>query len=134
MEMKLEEFLYLKQGDMPVMQYVGKFNHLCQYATEHVNMDPKKKNWFMRGLNTKLQTMMTVCAADTYYEVVNMAISSEEKYHVHKEAKKKKNVKSMTVGSFGSNAKRQKIVYHPINHFRPPFCPPQFQPRQQAFV
>ena len=57
--MKLDEFLALKQGDQTVMQYVGKFNHLSQYAPEHVNTDAKKKKWFMRGLNTKLQTMMT---------------------------------------------------------------------------
>lgn len=54
MAMKLEEFLALKQGDKPVMEYVGKFNHLSQYAPEHVNTDRKKKVCFMRGLNTKL--------------------------------------------------------------------------------
>ena len=54
MSMKLDEFLALKQGDQTVMQYVGKFNHLSQYAPEHVNTDAKKKKWFMRGLNTKL--------------------------------------------------------------------------------
>ena len=54
MAMKLDEFLALKQGDQTVMQYVGRFNHLSQYASEHVNTDAKKKRWFMRGLNTKL--------------------------------------------------------------------------------
>ena len=34
MAMKLDEFLALKQGDQMVMQYVGKFNHLSQYASE----------------------------------------------------------------------------------------------------
>jgi hypothetical protein len=36
---KLEEFLALKQGDQSVMQYVGKFNHLSQYAADQVNSD-----------------------------------------------------------------------------------------------
>jgi hypothetical protein len=40
MLMKLEEFLALKQGDQFVMQYVGRFNHLAQYAPDHVNSDP----------------------------------------------------------------------------------------------
>ena len=79
MAMKLDEFLTLKQGDQTVMQYVGKFNHLSQYAPEHVNTDAKKK-WFMRALNTKLQTMMTTCTNVTYHEAVNIAIASEEKY------------------------------------------------------
>jgi len=37
MVMKTEEFLSLLQGDKSVMEYVAKFNHLSQYATEHVN-------------------------------------------------------------------------------------------------
>ena len=48
MAMKLDEFLALKQGDQTVLQYVGRFNHLSQYASEHVNTDAKKKKWFMR--------------------------------------------------------------------------------------
>ena len=72
------------------MQYVGRFNHLSQYASEHVNTDAKKKRWFMRGLNTKLQTMMTTCTNVTYHETVNIAIASESKYRQHKELKKKK--------------------------------------------
>ena len=54
MAMKLDEFLALRQGDQTVMQYMGRFNHISQYATEHVNTNAKKKKWFMRGLNTKL--------------------------------------------------------------------------------
>jgi hypothetical protein len=61
MLMKLEEFLALKQGDQFVVQYVGRFNHLTQYAPDHVNSDRKKKAYFMRGLNSKIQTMMTSC-------------------------------------------------------------------------
>jgi len=63
---------------------VAKFNHLSQYATDHVNTDRKKKACFMRGLNTKLQTMMTTCQNATFYEAVNIAIASEEKNRKHK--------------------------------------------------
>ena len=97
--MKLDEFLALKQGDQTVMQYVGRFNHLSQYASKHVNTDAKKR-WFMRGLNTKLQTMMTTCTNVTYHEAINIAIASESKYRQHKELKKKN---SMPSGSFGGN-------------------------------
>ena len=99
MAMKLEEFLTLKQGDGSIMQYVGRFNHLSQYALDHVNTDWKKKGCFMRGFNTKIQTMMTTCPNTSYHEAVNFAIAYEEKNHLHKEANKKK---SMPTGPFGS--------------------------------
>jgi hypothetical protein len=121
MAMKLDEFLSLKQGDQTVLQYVGKFNHLSQYATEYVNSDAKKKSCFMRGLNTKIQTMMTTCYNATYHEVVNVAIASEEKSRIHKESKRKKQVSSSVSGG---NKKRQKFIYHPQNHFRPSYRPP----------
>jgi hypothetical protein len=76
MAMKLDEFLTLKEGDQTVLQYVGKLNHLSQYATEYVNTDAKKKSCLMRGLNTKIRTMMTACYNVTYHEIVNIAIAS----------------------------------------------------------
>jgi hypothetical protein len=57
----------------------------------------------MRGLNSNIQTMMTGCLNVTYHEAVNIALSLEEEYRKHKEAKKKKN---MSYGSFDSNQKR----------------------------
>jgi hypothetical protein len=121
MVMKLDEFLSLKQGDQTVLQYVGKFNHLSQYAIEYANTDAKKKSCFMRGLNTKIQTMITTCYNATYHEVVNVTIASEEKSRIHKETKKKKQVSSSLSGS---NKKHQKFIYHPQNHFFPPYRPP----------
>ena len=85
----------------------------------------------MRGLNTNMQIMMTTCTNVTYHEAVNIAIASEEKYRQHKEIKKKKGVSS---GSFGGNQKRQRVIYHPVNHYRPPYHPPQFQAGQQSNV
>ena len=109
MAMKAEEFLALQQGDKSVMEYVARFNHLSQYATDHVNTDRKRKACFMRGLNTKLQTMMTTCQNATFYEAVNIAIASEEKNRKHKEAKKKAASSSFS----GRGQKRQRIIYHP---------------------
>jgi hypothetical protein len=43
--------------------------------------------------------MMTTCYNATYHEVVNVAIASEEKSHIHKESKKKKQVPSSLSGS-----------------------------------
>jgi hypothetical protein len=55
LQMKLEDFIRLKQGRDSVMQYLNKFNHLSQYAIDQVDMDLKKENCFMRGLYDRLQ-------------------------------------------------------------------------------
>jgi hypothetical protein len=66
LQMKLEEFVRLKQGGDSVMQYLAKFNHLSQYAIEQVDTDLKKKNCFMRGLNDWLQWKMATCLDLTF--------------------------------------------------------------------
>ena len=38
---KLSKFMELKQGNMTVMEYVNKSNHLAQYAGTHVDTDEK---------------------------------------------------------------------------------------------
>jgi hypothetical protein len=55
LQMKLDEFIRLKQGGDSVMQYLAKFNHISQYAIDQVDTDLKKKNSFMRGLNDRLK-------------------------------------------------------------------------------
>jgi hypothetical protein len=62
--------------------------------------------------------MLITCYNATYHEVVNVAIASEEKSRIHKESKKKKQVLS---SSSGGIKKRQKFIYHPQNHFCPPY-------------
>ena len=134
MKIKLEEFLALKQNGIPVMQYVGKFNHLSQYAPEHVSTDKKKKECFIRGLDHKLRRMLTTSPRATYHEAVDIAIAYEEENRQLKEHKKKK---SGFTGPSGGSQKRQKFLYHPQQHARFPYRPPQyqqFQPRPQNFV
>ena len=48
---KLSEFLELKQGNMTVIEYVNKFNHLAQHAGTHVNTNEKKMDHFNHGLS-----------------------------------------------------------------------------------
>jgi hypothetical protein len=54
LQMKLRDFVCLKQGIDSVMQYLAKFNHLSQYAIEQVDIDLMKKNCFMRDLSDRL--------------------------------------------------------------------------------
>ena len=121
--MKLDQFLALQQKDSTVMQYVSQFNHLSQYAPEHVNTDVKKRDCFIRGLNPKIRRSMSNILHCTYHEAVNIAISCEESNRQYQEEKRKK--KS---GNFSSQQKRQRVIYHPSHHNRPPY------PHQQVVV
>jgi predicted PolB exonuclease-like 3'-5' exonuclease len=75
MERKLNEFLALTQGTHTVLQYAQTFNHLCQYAGYHVDSDAKKQDRFHRGLSTKLKECLNLVKANTFNELVNMALT-----------------------------------------------------------
>jgi hypothetical protein len=78
MDRKLNEFLALTQGNRTVLQYARAFNDLCQYAGYHADMDEKKRDRFRRGLSTKLRDRLNTVRANSYNELVNMAISQED--------------------------------------------------------
>ena len=124
MKMKLNQFLTLRQKDSNIMQYVTQFNHLSQYAPEHVSTDEKKRDCFIRGLNSKVRRSLSTMRNCTFHEVVNMAITFEEEDRQHQEEKKKKKAGP----SFSGHQKRQKVIYHPSHHNRPPY------PHQQVVV
>jgi hypothetical protein len=75
MDCKLNEFLALTQGNRTVLQYAQAFNDLCQYAGYHADTDEKKRDRFRRGLSTKLHDHLNTVRANSYNELVNMAIS-----------------------------------------------------------
>jgi hypothetical protein len=78
MDCKLNEFLALTQGSRTVLQYSQAFNDLCQYAGYHADTDEKKRDKFRRGLSTKLRDRLNTVRANSYNELVNMAISQED--------------------------------------------------------
>ena len=75
MDRKLNEFLALTKGSHTVLQYAQAFNDLCQYAGYHADTDEKKRDKFRRGLSTKLRDRLNIVKANSYNELVNMAIS-----------------------------------------------------------
>jgi hypothetical protein len=79
LHMKQEEFIRLKQGGDTVMQYLNKFNHLSQYTIDQVNTNLKKKIFFMRGLNDRLQRKMATCLDLTYSRAVSTTLTVEDK-------------------------------------------------------
>jgi hypothetical protein len=75
LDRKLNEFLALNQGTRMILQYAQAFNDLCQYAGYHADYDEKKRDRFRRGLNAKLRERLNTVRADSFNELVNLAIS-----------------------------------------------------------
>jgi hypothetical protein len=90
LDRKLNEFLALNQGTHTVLQYALAFNDLCQYAGYHADSDEKKRDRFRRGLNTKLQEHLNTVRADSFNELVNLAIPQEDCIVAHRAEKKRK--------------------------------------------
>jgi hypothetical protein len=88
MERKLNEFLALTQGIRMVLQYAQAFNHLCQYAGYHAESDAKKQDRFRRGLSAKLKEHLNLVKANTFSELVNMALTQEDCITAHCAKKK----------------------------------------------
>jgi hypothetical protein len=90
MDRKLNEFLALTQGNRTVLQYAQAFNDMCQYAGYHADTDEKKRDRFRRGLSTKLRDHLNTVRANSYNELVNMAISQEDCITARQAEKKRK--------------------------------------------
>jgi hypothetical protein len=106
MDRKLNEFLALTQGNRIVLQYAQAFNDLCQYARYHADTDEKKRDRFRRGLITKLRDRLNTVRANSYNELVNMAISQEDCITARQAEKKRK---TSVVGS-SAQPQRFRIV------------------------
>jgi hypothetical protein len=129
LHMKQEEFIRFKQGGDTVMQYLNKFNHLSQYAIDQVNTDLKKKNYFMRGLNDRLQRKMATCLDLTYSKAISTALEVEAKNAGHG--------KSTGFAGERSNQgpeKRTRLVIRPFNQNRYSPRPPSYPYKQSVFI
>jgi hypothetical protein len=106
LEQKLNEFLALTQGTSTVLQYAQNFNHLCQYAGYHADNDAKKQDRIRRGLNTKLKERLNLVRANTFSELVNMALTQEDCIVAHYAEKKRKN----PTGPLSAQSSRYRVV------------------------
>jgi hypothetical protein len=55
MKLKKKEFADLKQGSMPVNEYLNSFIQLARYAPDDINTDEKKHDMLLNGLNDDIQ-------------------------------------------------------------------------------
>jgi hypothetical protein len=130
--MKLEEFLRLKQGPDTMMQYLGKFNHLSQYAVDHVNTNSKKQDCFMQGLSFKLQKKIATRYDLTFNRAVSVAIAVEDKGRVHQNAKRM--WKGSGTGSSQDPAKHQKVIIRTIGSTNTPYRSATYPVKIHIFI
>jgi hypothetical protein len=108
LDRKLNEFLALNQGTCMVLQYAQAFNDLCQYAGYHVDSDEKKRDRLRRGINTKLRERLNTVRADSFNDLVNLALSQEDCIVTHRAEKKRK----APMAAPSAQAQRFRIVSH----------------------
>ena len=93
MEMKAEEFRYLRQGAMTLNQYIRKSMKISRYAPEAVNTDKKKQICFRRGLNSHLRTQIISHVYPDFNTMMNRTILLEaERLKTEGEKKRKFNL------------------------------------------
>ena len=91
---------------MTVLQYANTFHQLAQYAGYHVDTDAKKQACFRRGLSSKLQDRLAVVRSANFNELVDLAITQEDRMMAHKADKKRK----APVGQSSSSAPKYCLV------------------------
>ena len=74
---KMKEFLDLKQGNMLVLQYAGKFNNLALYVGHHADSNEKKRECFTRGLPMIMQRELFLGNYQSFLDLLNAAITLE---------------------------------------------------------
>ena len=88
---KIHEFLTLKQGGRSVLQYVEQFHQLSQYAHQFVDTEEKKRMFFKRGLDLKLQSKLVWQDTGTLEDLISGAIIQENTMRqVEDEGRKRK--------------------------------------------
>ena len=79
---------------------------MCQYASHHADTDQKKRERSRRGLSTKLQERLNLVRADSFNDLVNLAITQEDLISAHRAEEKRK----AGAGPSSASAPRYRIV------------------------
>jgi hypothetical protein len=116
MKLKRKEFADLKQGGMTMNEYLNSFIQLSRYAPDDINMDEKKQDVFLNGLNDDIKFHLLNTDYADFQHMVDKAIVVENKI---REMKKdgKRNV------SFSGHSSRSNVrprFSQPNQFFKPP--------------
>jgi hypothetical protein len=79
MTLKKKEFTDLKQGGMTVNEYLNSFIQLSRCAPDNINMDEKKQDVFLNGLNDDIQFQLLNTDYADFQHMVDKAVVIENK-------------------------------------------------------
>jgi hypothetical protein len=77
MKLKKKEFKDLKQGSMIVSEYVTCFTQLSHHAPDNVDMNEKKQDWFLNGLNDGVACALEAHDFINFQDMVDKALVLE---------------------------------------------------------
>jgi hypothetical protein len=100
MKLKKKEFEDLKQGSMSVNEYVTRFTQLSHYAPDNVDIDEKKQDWFLNGLNDGLAYTLEARDFTNFQDMVDKALVLENQRGIMERKRK-----MQRTGSHGRNTK-----------------------------
>jgi hypothetical protein len=72
-----KEFLDLKQGSMSMNEYITKFTQLSRYTPHEVDIDEKKQEYFLNGLNDGMAYALEARDFENFQWMVNKALVLE---------------------------------------------------------
>jgi hypothetical protein len=78
-KLKKKEFQDLRQGSMMVNEYVTRFTQLSHYASNDVDIDEKKEDCFLNGLNDGLAYAQEAQDFGNFQDMVNKALVLENR-------------------------------------------------------
>jgi hypothetical protein len=79
LKLKRKEFSELQQGRMTLNEYLNKFTQMSRYAPGEVNMNEKKQDAFLNGLNDEIQFQLLNTDYEDFQKMVDKAIIVENK-------------------------------------------------------
>jgi hypothetical protein len=116
MKLKKKEFADLKQGSMPVNEYLNSFIQLARYAPADINTDEKKHDVFLNGLNDDIEFQLLNTDYVDFQHMVDKAVVIENKIkEMEKDGKRKV---SFYGQPSGSNVRPR--FSQPNQFFKPP--------------
>jgi hypothetical protein len=77
MKLKKKVFADLKQGNMTMNEYLNLFIQLSRYAPDDINIDEKKHDMFLNGLNDDIQFQLLNTDYADFQHMVDKAIVIE---------------------------------------------------------
>ena len=80
-EQKEQEFLYLKQGNLSIMQYDREFRKLAQFAPSLVVAEKDRMKRFLNGMKPIMQKDLSISDFSTHAELLNKALKLERGYN-----------------------------------------------------